>query len=622
MSNTIFNFTVKKFNEAIDKDISESEGEYANTIEYVSKRIFKIKNKSNLIIMRHEKKWNIHNDKTFVEFAECSKKTLKAIKGGLKTYEIVGEEEEKAIDHDNKFINIFDDEPINHTEEELFEEEEEPEEKRSSYTFEYPNENAIKKIDISNDENCYIFKSEKVIELIEEAKEDYNKRMKKYLEKNMIHQFKKQLLDDHIAKGSPVPTIDYSKAMTYMLLRVMKIRNNNKYIIKNHDGSYEIYENKTKFEESITHKLAEHSRQFVSLFRKYIKEFIIDFNPESNIRIDRRKQIINMYEPAKYINSKVAPNNDFVELFQKLTMILANNNPQKASVIEKFCASIAQGKKNDIALCISGTQGTGKSSISKLMEHILGNGMTTIMNVNSLMRFNSLAKNKLFCYIDETSTEDIGQQKVASENLKSLISNDCFGFESKGKDVKMEKAYASWIISSNNPIYFDFNGGRRYLSLTPSEEMKIKVADKQEVKNEKKKYWARINGTNEGDMVAITQHLLGIDLSDFHGQIEVGNIVAENDVHENQLNLKPVHQYLLNEYVLKQISKVVDTKSFSDAFIAWKQKEGIKCGTEAIKLIYKDAMEVGVFYSDKRTGNKKWLEINHEKIAAYLTENG
>lgn len=512
-----------------------------------------------------------------------------------------------------------------------------------------------KKVDVSDSNEIVVYESTTLIEMILKTQEEYYLECAKYVKQQVINSenIKKLEENDDDDDGSdkkgiePVlPRIKYADCIKYMKRCIMKIKNTQQYIVRTgHDNNFStvsvwtIYETENEFYKSIFTVISNYSKTVHNHFMKYVDEYTITFDPSINTTLDRKNKIINCYTPPKFLhmidNKKDddIENHEFVKMFKKLTLLLANNDIEKQDIIIKFCAMIMQGKKNEIALTISCEQGAGKSTISKILDNLLGHNMTTVTTTDSLFKFNSLLKDRMFCYIDETSTENMAQQKVAGENLKSMISEEYFGYEAKGKDKVISKVYSSWIITSNNTIYFSYNGGRRYLDLNPSLEMKINACDSDETVKDKYTFWQRLNGTVKGnnkhvqtfndDMTALTKYLVNIDVSNFDGECAVKKVMGK-DTFRNSQNIKTVHEYLLKKYVLqnKSITEIISTV-FAQNYIEWKQENNITSGANKPKDVYSDAMEVAGFKRlDKKTANKIYFGFDADEAGKYFIKNG
>lgn len=165
-------------------------------------------------------------------------------------------------------------------------------------------------------------------------------------------------------------------------------------------------------------------------------------------------------------------------------------------------------RKIRVALLIRGEQGTGKGVLmDAIWGELVGSNYFKCRCKNVTSRFNEfLASNTTIC-IDELYSN----QKKNSDNLKTIITDQRFPIEGKGKDITSPRNYCFIIATSNDwsPIYIE-KGDRRWF---------VPMFARHKNSKEETQYFISkklIPWLGSGGLQAIRNYLETIDLDKFN----------------------------------------------------------------------------------------------------------
>lgn len=134
-----------------------------------------------------------------------------------------------------------------------------------------------------------------------------------------------------------------------------------------------------------------------------------------------------------------------------LLNVVCNGNNDHFNYLLAWMAHIIQNPNKKTGVCVvlkSEARGTGKSTVSVLMEKLLGQYAMRIQDSKHLLgSFNSHLANKLFVTIEEAFWS--GSNKDAGK-FRTLITDSSMTIEAKGKDAIEVDSYHRFLLCTNN----------------------------------------------------------------------------------------------------------------------------------------------------------------------------
>jgi len=180
------------------------------------------------------------------------------------------------------------------------------------------------------------------------------------------------------------------------------------------------------------------------------------FDPHSNeefIEVESGLYELNLFTPTSYMLQKCSchyAEQSFPAIYA-LVSNLCNNDSYRAEWMLNHEAYFFQGlKKSQVALVLTGEQGTGKGVyINKVLSPIFNYVKTINDKSLNTSYLGGLVENTLYFNLDEISVKK--SQSESSKNfLKALITNDTITAEKKFKTLKKEtNLYGQVLITSN-----------------------------------------------------------------------------------------------------------------------------------------------------------------------------
>lgn len=184
---------------------------------------------------------------------------------------------------------------------------------------------------------------------------------------------------------------------------------------------------------------------------------------------DRR--VYNLFTGYKAVKLDSYDIKKFKYVYRHLRDVVCNGCEKKFRYIMRYFAHILEnpGIKSEVVLFLySETQGTGKNSIFKfLSEHVIGkNYVREVQNIQPLVeKHNTVLLGKKVLVVDE-ARDTHGTFTANFDKLKSLITDDSFWIDPKGKDGFDQDNLLEIVMSSNhfNSVQID-QTDRRYFCL-------------------------------------------------------------------------------------------------------------------------------------------------------------
>jgi len=164
----------------------------------------------------------------------------------------------------------------------------------------------------------------------------------------------------------------------------------------------------------------------------------------------------NLYNVPAYRELKADPDNPKLELFFNFMGKLFPNKDHRRKVFEWVTASMF--KRQDLALCLIGLQGTGKTLFSKVVMALHGKGNSFAVK-EMAGGFNEYLKNKTIILFDEAKVD-----QAQNEAFKREM-NEYVGIQEKFKNQKEIKNECSIILAANyhRNLYLTPNDRRFFL---------------------------------------------------------------------------------------------------------------------------------------------------------------
>ena len=206
-------------------------------------------------------------------------------------------------------------------------------------------------------------------------------------------------------------------------------------------------------------------------------------------------------KPNQELDDKVNKLLDFIKnvicLSYKKDNIMVRDEEMinnKYNYLMSFIHNIFNRKKNKVCIVLySKKEGSGKSTLCKLITNILGSMISSIDNMSSISirNFNKiLSSNNLFYCLEEFTQKD----RFDNVNiLKDFITHDNFRIGQKGKDlVKFVNNYNSFIITTNSINTFHIKQDDRRFTIFNTLPSKPKDTIDKNINEANIKYWEEI----------------------------------------------------------------------------------------------------------------------------------
>lgn len=177
-------------------------------------------------------------------------------------------------------------------------------------------------------------------------------------------------------------------------------------------------------------------------------------------------EYLNSYKPSRVKPVKVGTTNIVERVKGHIAHLLPD--PAEQNIVINYLAHNVQfpGKKLQWAIVLQGVQGDGKSFLSEMMKHVMGNDNVRLMNVQTLeSAFTGWATGQCMTFIEELKLDNYRKYEVLN-NLKPYISNPVVEETKKGKDPRTVINATNYFALTNfkDAIPIDAND-RRYCVL-------------------------------------------------------------------------------------------------------------------------------------------------------------
>jgi len=167
------------------------------------------------------------------------------------------------------------------------------------------------------------------------------------------------------------------------------------------------------------------------------------------------KAMLNSYKdygvvPAKELHND-AEGQRVVADFIKHVNLSFNDEREKTIMLDWMCHIIQKpGERINWALLLQGSQGTGKSYFSVVMELILGRNSQKVTPDAIMGRFSSWASGSILNIVEEIYVAGNNKYELMNR-IKDYIRNDVIQIEEKGQNHRNVPNFASYLFFSNHP---------------------------------------------------------------------------------------------------------------------------------------------------------------------------
>jgi hypothetical protein len=143
--------------------------------------------------------------------------------------------------------------------------------------------------------------------------------------------------------------------------------------------------------------------------------------------------------------------------------VICDSNLEAYNYLLNSIASIIQniGKLNEVAVIITGQQGSGKNCFTDVLCELFRGYSSTITDLNDIIQYNESLFGKVFVVLDEMEKAKKGNSK-SQQQLKALITKSMIQFKGKYKVTHEEKNTTNFFILSNNKVPFEIEMDDRH----------------------------------------------------------------------------------------------------------------------------------------------------------------
>lgn len=357
-----------------------------------------------------------------------------------------------------------------------------------------------------------------------------------------------------LAEEAPRNDSEFKDAIKYFHDRVFLTDN----------GTYYYYKNGNLVRETIDNFRKSKMMGFPKKFIDQINKTTCSYDEvleTKNYTVDKEARKINAFRQIRAFtlnDVKVGKaGQEYVEHVKKFMFEISANGRQKLyELITKWFASVIQLKRTKICLVfVTSTEGVGKTTLSLILEAVLGEWNTAHPSAEEMKRFHWQCYGKILVVFEETEglRNDSG---AVSDNLKNMINSDTFAYEAKGVQVNNHLMNINNIIvTSNFPL--PNSSGRRYLNVTPSTKWLGEFA----------KFEQLCNFTDE-NVKALYDYFMSIDVSDWNAE------KAVRELDQNEPNLKAIEtmnnafRFMRDYYAHNKQDEKIRTKDLYDNYKA------------------------------------------------------
>lgn len=189
---------------------------------------------------------------------------------------------------------------------------------------------------------------------------------------------------------------------------------------------------------------------------------------------DERKEIFSVFCGYDFKRSKVVDVSKIELYLNHIREVIARGEELVYEYILNWFAFILQkpADKTEVALVITGKEGTGKNVFTNVLCKLLGRyANPNLTNISHIVgRFNGALEDKKLIVCNELSSADTNKY-LNSDALKSVITDKTVNIETKGIDSRLRENVVNLILVSNHfgPVRIT-DDDRRYLVIETSDQ--------------------------------------------------------------------------------------------------------------------------------------------------------
>lgn len=187
--------------------------------------------------------------------------------------------------------------------------------------------------------------------------------------------------------------------------------------------------------------------------------------------------------------------------------VLCAGDAACADYVRRWIAFMLQhpGVRPETAIAFRGSEGTGKSTLGRILMRIAGaHGMTVSSPTQFAGRFNAHLRNIAFLFADEAFWPG---DKGAEGTLKQLVTEPVISFEPKGKDIKTGRNLVHLMMASNES----------WMVPAGVEARRFAVFDVTERRKNDRVFFSRLWAQlDQGGLGGMVHDLMELDLDGWH----------------------------------------------------------------------------------------------------------
>jgi len=187
--------------------------------------------------------------------------------------------------------------------------------------------------------------------------------------------------------------------------------------------------------------------------------------------------------------------------------VLCSGDIASAEYVRRWIAFMLQKpwQTPETAIAFRGKEGTGKSTLGRILMSITGgHGITVASSTQLAGRFNAHLRDAIFLFADEAFWPG---NKEAEGALKQLVTEPIISFEAKGRD----------IVSGRNLIHLMLASNEQWIVPAGLDARRFAVFDVSDKRKGDFEFFDRLNAElNGGGLEAMVHDLMALELGDWH----------------------------------------------------------------------------------------------------------
>ena len=227
-------------------------------------------------------------------------------------------------------------------------------------------------------------------------------------------------------------------------------------------------------------QLRDFSKQHGIPVSDYVPEWDIIFDPNSTIRVDIGRKIINIFTPTEYMKAVPVFTSSCPPTILKIITHALGGELLTVEHFINWLAFILQKKdKTKTAWVLHGTQGTGKGILmNKVLRPLLGLAQTAIRRMEELdERYNTYMKGTLLLFIDEIQTKALINERSIIAKFKNFITEDWISIRAMFSNAIEVRNYTNVIMASNMPDPVTIDKEDRRFNVGGYQPVKLDITD-------------------------------------------------------------------------------------------------------------------------------------------------